>query len=172
SAVGLRGIRRREHLRFRLLAVLRPELPEALNRPAERELRAAEALDEVAAPTEAERLERLELSVDGAVPALDALAADAVPGHDPLSLEEQLCESAAVGLADEQPLGARPASLGRGDLGRAPSGEPARPALGLRHSVAPLRTQRLPGVVRDLARPDEIPERRQRDLGLEAGLRE
>ena len=36
--------------------------------------------------------------------------------------------------------------------------------------VAPRCAQRRPGVVRDLARPDEIPERGQRLLGLEPGV--
>ena len=47
--------------------------------------------------------------------------------------------------------------------------EAARPPLGLRHAVAAPGAQRLPGVVRHLARPHEIPERGERRLGLEAG---
>ena len=93
-SVGLRWIGRGEHERVRLLALLRTELAEPLDRAAERELRSAEALDEVAAPAEPERLERLQLPVDRAVPADDPLAAHAVAGDDPLPLEEQLGEAA------------------------------------------------------------------------------
>ena len=115
-SVGLRGIRRREHERIRLLTFLRTELAEPLDRAAERELGSAQALDEVAAPREPERLQRLELAVDGAVPADDPLAADAVARDDPLPLEQELGEGPAVGPAGEQAAGQRPAPLRRGRL--------------------------------------------------------
>ena len=73
GAVRLRRVGRGEHERLRLLPVARPQLAQPLDRAAERELRAAEALDEVAAPAEAERLERAQLAVDGAVAAGDPL---------------------------------------------------------------------------------------------------
>ena len=64
--------------------------------PGERELRAAEPLDEVAAAAGADGLERRQLPVDGAVPARDPLGADAVTRHDPLPLEQELRERAPV----------------------------------------------------------------------------
>ena len=96
GSVRLCGIGRGEHERIRLLALLGAELTEPLDRAAERELGSAETLDEVAAPREPERLERLQLAVDGAVPADDPLAADAVAGDDPLPLEEQLGQSTSI----------------------------------------------------------------------------
>ena len=62
AAVGLRRVGRSEHER---VAVLLPvaELAQPLDGAAERELRTAEALDEVAAPAEPERLERAQLRV-------------------------------------------------------------------------------------------------------------
>ena len=72
------------------------QLAQPLDGAAERELRAAEALDEVAAAAEAERLERAQLGVDGAVAAGDALGADAVAGDDALPLEQQLGERAPL----------------------------------------------------------------------------
>src|SRR5207244_8114028 len=80
-----------EHERVRLLRRL-AQLAQAFHAAAEGELRAAEALDEVAAPAEAERLERAELRVDGAVAAWNPLRAYAVARHDPLALEQQLRE--------------------------------------------------------------------------------
>ena len=98
-AVGLRGIGGGEDERLRLLPVPRAQLAQPLDRPGQRELRAAEPLDEVAAAADAERLERAQLAVDGAVAAGDALAADAVARYDPLALEQQLGQRAAVGAA-------------------------------------------------------------------------
>ena len=160
-AVRLCGIGGGEHERVGLVAFPRPQLAQPLDRAAKRKLRAAEAFDEVAAPAEAENLERLQLPVDGAVAAWDALAADAVARDDSLPLEQQLGERAPVRLlARKQALRPRPAALGGRDLARTPAREPARPSLRLRHAVAASGSQRLPGVVRDLAGPDEIPKRR------------
>ena len=89
------------------------ELTEALDGTRERELRTAEPLDEVAAPADAERLERLQLRVDGAVPAADPLAANAVARDDPLALEEELCERPAIGGLGEQRRRERPPALCR-----------------------------------------------------------
>ena len=96
-AVRLRRVGGGQDERLLLLVLARPELAQPLDRAAERELRAAEPLDEVAAAAEPERLERLQLAVDGAVAAGDSLAADAVAGDDPLPLEQELGEGAAVG---------------------------------------------------------------------------
>ena len=72
----------------------------------------------------------------------------------------------------EQPRGERPAALGRRRPGGARAREPARPPVGDRRAVAPRRAQRRPGVVRHLAGPDELPQRRQRRLGVEPRRRE
>src|SRR6185312_5763390 len=83
------------------------------DRARERELRAAEPLDEVAAPAGPDVLERLELAVDRAVAAGDPLRPDAVARDDPLPLEQELRQGPAVGRdrapGCEQPRGERPA---------------------------------------------------------------
>jgi hypothetical protein len=112
-AVRLRRVGGGEDERLLLLVLARPELAQPLDRAAERELRAAEPLDEVAAAAKPQGLERLQLAVDGAVAAGDSLAADTVARDDPLPLEQELGEGAAVGVAGEQPVGERPAPLGR-----------------------------------------------------------
>ena len=163
GAVGLRRVGGGEHERLRLLPVPRPQLAQALDRAAERELRAAEALDEVAAAARAERLERTQLGVDRAVAAGDALAADGVARDDPLPLEQQLRERPPVGLgAGEE--GARRATSGPASRSRARADarEAARAPVRPRRLVPPLGAQRRPRVVRDLAGPDEPPERGQR----------
>src|SRR5438067_599057 len=132
-AVRLRGVGGREHLH---LVGPFAQLAEPLDRAAERELRAAETLDEVAAPAEPERLERAQLRVHRAVAARDALGADAVTGDDALPLEQQLRERAPVGRAREQPLGARPAALSRGHGRRSCAGKAPWPPLRLWHAVA------------------------------------
>ena len=76
------------------------------------------------------------------------------------------------GTPAEEALGRRPAPLRRRDRGAARAGEATRVALRARRLVATARSQRRPGVVRDLAGPDELPERGQRRLGLELGLGE
>ena len=81
-----------EHERLGLLVLARAELAQALDRAGQRELRAAEPLDEVAAAADAERLERAQLAVDGAVAARNAFAAHAVARDDALPLEQQLGE--------------------------------------------------------------------------------
>ena len=75
-------------------------LPQPLDCAGERELGAAEPFDEVAAPAGADRLEILQLRVDGAV-AADPLA-DAVASDDALALEQELRERAPVGRAGEE----------------------------------------------------------------------
>ena len=99
GAVRLRRIGRREHERVGLVVFLRTQLAQPLDRAGQRELRAAEALDEVAAAADAERLEVAQLAVDGAVAAGDSFAAHAVARDDPLPLEQQLGERAPLGPA-------------------------------------------------------------------------
>ena len=127
GSVRLRRIGGGEHERLVLVVLARPQLPQALDRAAERELGAAETLDEVAAPAKTERLERLQLAVDRAVAALDPLSADAVARDDPLPLEQELGERAAVLVAGEEAIGERPSALRRGLAGGTGAREPARP---------------------------------------------
>src|SRR5918996_1658380 len=164
-AVRLRGIGGGEHERALLL---RP-LAEALHRAGEGELGAAEPLDEIAAPADPERLHPAELAVHGGVAARDSLGADAVARHDPLPLEQELRERAWLGLAREETVRRRPAPLRRGDRVGPGAGEAAWVPLGPRRLETAARAKRLPGVVRHLAGPDEIPEGGQRGLALEAG---
>src|SRR5439155_14848748 len=128
GAVGLRRIGGREHERLGLLPAL-AQLADALDRAAERELRAAEPLDEVAAATEPEGLERPKLGVDGPVAAGDALGAHAVARDDAVPLEQQLGERTPIGRTREEAVGARPAAGRRGRSPRAATGEAARPPL-------------------------------------------
>ena len=104
SAVRLRRVGGCEHERLRLVAVARTKLAQPLDRAAERELRAAEPFDEVAATAGAERLERAQLGVHRAVAAGNALTAHAVARDDALTLEQELGERAAVRLTREQPV--------------------------------------------------------------------
>src|SRR5690349_6709440 len=77
GSVGLRGVSGTEHERLRFVVLARPELTQAFDGASEGELGAAEAFDEVTAPAETERLERLQLAVHRAVAAGDAFGADA-----------------------------------------------------------------------------------------------
>ena len=97
----------------------RPQLAQPLDGSAERELRASEPLDEVAAAAEPERLERSQLAVDGSVAAGDPLCADAVARDDALPLEQQLGQRPAVGtcpgtVPGRVRKGAAPATSGPG----------------------------------------------------------
>src|SRR5207302_5997899 len=127
GAVRLRRVGRGEDQRLRLLAVSLTKLAQPLDGAAERELRATETFDEVAATAEPERLERPQLAVDRGVAARDAFRADAFAGDDPVALEQELRERAPVGVARKEPRGRRPASLRRGGLARAAPWEAARP---------------------------------------------
>ena len=113
---------------------------QALDRAGQRELRAAQALDEVAAAGDAERLEGAERVVERGEAAGDALGQHLLAGDDPVALEQQLGERAApragLGRVAEQRRGQRPAAL---DLALAPRRgasekrrERARLALGAR----------------------------------------
>ena len=108
-AVRLRRIGGGEHERVGVLGTL-AQIAQPLDRAAERELRAAETLDEVAAPAQPERLERTQLCVHRAVAAGNPLGADAVARDDPLPFEQELGERTAIGRTAEEALGARPAS--------------------------------------------------------------
>ena len=66
-------------------------------------------------------------------------------------------------MSDQRPW----VAVGPGGAG---AREAPRPPLGLRHAVAATGAERRPGVVRDLAGPDEVPERRQGFVGRQAGL--
>src|SRR5262249_59202920 len=102
GAVRLRGISGRNH-ESRLALWRVAQLAEPLDGAAEGELGAAEALDEVPAAAETERLERTQLGVHRAVAAGDALGADGVPRDDPVPLEQQLGERAALTGARAEP---------------------------------------------------------------------
>ena len=146
--------------RARLRAAPR-EARAAARRPREGELRSAEPLDEVAAPADAERLERLQLRVHGSVPAADPLAANAVARDDPLSLEQELGERAAIGSPANSARRERPSPLRRRRGRSRACARSAARAIGSRQLVPPRCAKRRPRVVRDLSRPDELPERRR-----------
>ena len=110
-AVGLGGVCGGEH--ERVVFGVGAELAEPFDRAGERELGAAEPLDEVATPAGADRLERAQLAVDGAVAAGDALAAHTVAHDDALPLEQELGERPSVDRGREQARGERPAALRR-----------------------------------------------------------
>ena len=86
--VRLRGIGRGEHDRRRRVVVLLR--PQALDRARQRELRAAEAFDEVAAPRDADRLQRRERVIERGEAARDALGQHQLAGDDAVALEQQL----------------------------------------------------------------------------------
>src|SRR4029079_12034358 len=116
------GIGGREDDRRRLLVgALRAQ---ALDRAGERELRGAEALDEVAAPAHAERLELAEGVVEDREAAGDPLGEHLLARDDPVALEQQLGQRATPGarldLGAEEGGGQRPAPLHLG-LGAAPA---------------------------------------------------
>ena len=120
-AVGLGGVGGGEHDRLagadRTLLGGRGTQP--LDGAGERELGAAHALDEVAAPADAERLEVGERVVEHREAALDALGEHLLAGDDAVALEQQLGQRATaldrpcrpLGPASEHRLGQRPASL-------------------------------------------------------------
>src|SRR5262249_35238621 len=148
--------------------VERPELGQPLDGTRQRELRAAQTFDEVAAAADTEGLECAQLPVHGAVPTGNPLAAHAVARDDALPLEQQLCERARIGTAREEPVGEGPAPLRRRNSGGTLAREATRPAARRpRGLVAAPCAERRPRVVCHLAGPDEIPQRRQRDLRLE-----
>ena len=169
TSVGLGRIGGGQYERVGSRRPARTQLAQALDRAGERELGSAEPLDEVAAAAESQHLERLQLAVDGAVAARDSLGANAVAGHDALALEQELGQRSPVraapnsgGVSDQRPW------VAVGAWAREREKRRGRRSL-LRGLEAARGAQRLPGVVRRLARPDEIPERGQRQLGVERG---
>ena len=170
SSIGLRRIGRGEHERLGLVAApRRPELTKPLDRTWQRELRTAETFDEVPAPADAERLERLQLRVHGAVSTANPLATNTVAGHDALALEQELGERSPIRRPREQRGRERPAPLRR-RRGRPPRACEAPPgAVGPRQLVPARGAQRRPRVVGHLSGPDELPEPCQHVLGRERG---
>ena len=145
--------------RGRAALARRPPWPQLRSRstaPPQRELRAAEPLDEVAAPARAERLERPQLAVDRAVAAGDPLAADGVAGDDAVPLEQAAPRARGDRARRRRTAAPRatsvPASRSGERAARARSG-----ARGGRLAAAgsALGTERRPGVVGHLAGPDE-----------------
>src|SRR5262249_4030609 len=121
------------------------QLAQSLDRAAERELRATEPFDEVAAPAQAKCLERPQFRVDRAVAAGDPLGADRITCDGAVPLEQQLGERARVGpRTGAESIGERPAPLRRGDRRRPLPREPARTALRLRRLVTTPRPERRP----------------------------
>ncbi len=163
GAVGVRGVGGREDDGERRVGVGLPEGAEPVEGAGVRELQAAEAGHEVAAADAAGLLEGLQHRVDGREPARDLLEGDRVAGEDAVALQQLLGERLhPLGGAGGPSRGREqaPAADGRGrDL-------PARAEP--RHPMAPLRpdgvrrqegAQRLRRVVRDLARPRQVPQR-------------
>ena len=100
GAVRLRGVGGGEDDgRRRVVVALRAQ---ALGRARQRELRAAEALDEVAALADADRLQRDERVVQGGEAAGDALGQHVLARDDAVALEQQL------GLRAAAPRGVAP----------------------------------------------------------------
>ncbi len=154
GAVGLRGVGGGEHERRRLVVVaLRAQ---ALDRARERELRAAEALDEVAAARDADRLERGELVVERGEAARDALGQHLLAGDDAVALEQQLGLGAAAlagstsarnrfAVSDQRPwtCAARPGSApARGERAPAVGARLLRPRRAAASASAAARTRR------------------------------
>ena len=74
----------------------------------------AEALDEVAAPADAEGLELAELLIDGPVTAGNPFRAHAFARDDAVALEQELGERAWIRLTREERVRGRPPPLRRG----------------------------------------------------------
>ena len=154
-AVGLRRIGGGQHDRRRLLVgALRAQ---ALDGAGQGELRAAEALDEVAAPAHAERLELAEGVVEDREAAGDPLGQHLLAGDDAVALEQQLGQRA--------PAGAR-LDLARG---RARVVSDQRPWT---CACEPVRREpkRRPGLVRSRARWARASVRRGARSGAHASL--
>jgi hypothetical protein len=179
GAVGLRRVGRGQHDRRGL--VLGPLGAQALDGAGQRELRAAEALDEVAAAADAERLERAERVVQQAETAAHALGEHVLARDDAVALEQQLGTGAAaqagIGLATEDRGRERPASLHGRSGAAAPRAEPAAGPRAIDGALGPgerqaRSSQRCEGVIGDLARPDEVPQRLLDLLGAQRQLGE
>ena len=168
-AVGLRGVGGGEHDRRRRVVVALRAQP--LDRARERELRAAEALDEVAAAGDADRLQRRQRVVEGAEPARDALGQHLLAGDDAVALEQQLGLRAPAGgrilvarrtaraVSDQRPCTAGCAPP-RGARRTSAGAWRARAATRRARRGQLRRAQRRERVVGRLARPHEVPQRR------------
>ena len=164
---------------------------QALDRAGQRELRAAEPLDEVAAAAHPERLEVAERVVERREAAGDPLREHLLAREDPVALEQQLRRARAAALArigsgssrgqrDAAVSDQRPWTVACAPARRAPKRRPAARALvalalgaGQRQAR---RAQRRERVVGHLARPHEVPQpvldlvgRQVRQLGEQVG---
>ena len=149
---------------------------QAIDGSRQRELGAAQAIDDVAAPDPALLLHRAEDRVDRAEAAVDAFRVDGFAHQDAVPLEER--ERGGVpplGLRGKTRGGPRrarrrlraiaaPAGIDQrpapGSLGRAEAREPARSRAPVTRRPLPAQcAQRGEGVVGDLAGPHEVPQR-------------
>src|SRR5207248_38563 len=122
-AVRLRRIGCRQHERLRLVTVLRAELTQPLDRAAERELRAAEALDEVASPAQTR----------------SQSAGSATASSSPVAASRSYQKSAPVASASR--IAACASSSGAGAPGGCPStGASSRKKTATRSRPAPTHT--------------------------------
>jgi hypothetical protein len=81
----------------------RAACPQPLDRPGERELGAAEPLQEVATTGDPERLKLRELGVDRGEATGDPLGEHLLAGDDPVALEQQLAERAPAPIHTTSP---------------------------------------------------------------------
>ena len=160
GAVWVGRVGRRQQLEAALVFGQRAQ---PLDRAGQRELGAAEALDEVAAAGGAEQLEVAELRVEGREAAGDALGEDRLAGDDPVALEHQL----GLGAQPRAGLGAFSKSGATSDQRPCTAAPPAAAAAGEAasspflggHRAQARGAQRREGVVGHLARPGQVPER-------------
>src|SRR4051794_12716841 len=156
-----------EHQRRRLLELDPAGGPQPLHRAGQRELGAAEPLDEVAPPRDAERLQRAQRVVQGREAAGDPLGQHLLAGHDAVPLEQELGERTAalagVGGRLEQRRSQRPAALDlRRGAGAAGGGAPGRGAGAVPAGAGRGRGRRAPGgpgAGGGPPRPDASPQR-------------
>ena len=146
-----------------------------VDRAGQRELRGTEPVDEVAAPDATGFLHRAQDRIDGAEAAVDALGGDRLAGQDAVPLEEREASAAcsrSVGVGRRRggsTSDQRPAASGRTERREAAAGAGRRAPLRSRPLPAQ-RAERREGVVRDLAGPDEVPQRVE-DLAVRARRR-
>ena len=155
--------------RARLSSSIGAVRAQPIDRARQRELRGAEPGDEPAPPGPPRLLERAQHRVHAREATARALGAHGFAGDDALAFEQlQRGRVGALGrrrLGLEQRHDERPPARARG---RTEAGEPARMRAGPRPMRgagrrAPRHPQRPERVVRDLARPHEIPERGEHD---------
>src|SRR5436309_5286343 len=127
GTVRLRRVGCRQDKQLGLLVLARTQFAHTLDRPGQGELGAAEALDEVAAAADAERLECAQLAVHGAVATRHTFAAHTVAGNDPLPLQQELGKRPRIGTPGEETIGKGPASLRGSDSRCTLARETSRP---------------------------------------------